>query len=115
MSSQNSMPPDIATPAFGTGTERSRHERLPYRTEIHYGAEDLEPAAGVDLSFGGVGFIAPQVVKIGAEVEIAFLDRSVAVRGIVRNLQQMAAGYRVGVQFHADEREVVDVVLRYYS
>jgi hypothetical protein len=86
---------------------------MPYRGEIHWGVEALEAAQGVDLSPGGVGFISTLLEPMGAEVEVAFLERSVAVRGIVRNHRPVEGGHRVGVQFHAEEREVVEVVLGY--
>mgnify|MGYP001588056463 CR=1 FL=1 len=113
MCSSSTMPAKPATAASGQDNERRRHERLPYRTEIHCGGENLAAAEGVDLSVGGIGFLVPDGVKIGDEVEVAFLDRSVAVKGVVRSLRETEGGFHVGVQFNADEREVVEVVLRY--
>ncbi|HEX7925981.1 MAG TPA: PilZ domain-containing protein [bacterium] len=107
------MSPDNV--AASKADERRRHERTPYRTEIHCGGTDLEAAEGIDLSVGGIGFLVPDGVKIGDEVEVAFLDRSVAVKGVVRNIRQTETGFHVGVQFNADEHDVVEVVLRYSS
>ena len=113
MSSQPVMSTDSARTGSSPGSERRRHDRLPYATQIHYGSMQLVMAEGVDLSFGGVGFVAQNEIQLGDEVEVAFLDRGVAVRGTVRNLRAVDEGFRVGVQFNTDEREVVEVVLRY--
>ena len=112
MSVSMHMPPDLEDP-HRSGHERRLRPRMPYRSEIHWGVESLEAAQSVDLSVGGVGFISTLLPTMGAEVEVAFLERSVAVRGIVRNQRPVEGGYRVGVQFHAEEREVVEVVLGY--
>lgn len=98
---------------WGKGNDRRRHERLPFDREIHFGADSPQAAAGIDLSSGGVGFLSPEVAALGNEVEVAFLERSVAVRGIVRSVTRVDDGYRVGIQFLAEEPEVVEVVRRY--
>ncbi len=105
------MAPDLRDGALRSENERRQQARLPYRGEIHWGVEQLESAQAIDLSVGGVGLLAPLVPQVGSEVEVAFLDRSVAVLGVVRNQHPVQGGYRVGVQFHVEEREVVEVVL----
>src|SRR5262245_44073356 len=115
MPSRVAMSPDHVAAPGGKADERRRHERLPYRTEIHCGGTDMAAAEGLANSVGGIGFVVPDGVQIGDEVEVAFLDRSVAVKGVVRNIRGTDSGLHVGVQFNADEHDVVEVVLRYSS
>jgi hypothetical protein len=105
------IPPEHGDGLFRPNMDRRRENRMPYGSIIHWGPEELEPARSVDLSFGGIGFVASRATHPGTEVEVAFLDRSVAVRGIVRSHHPVDGGLRVGVQFHKEEREVVEVVL----
>lgn len=109
------MSQELVLLGWGQHNDRRRHQRLPLGREIHFGADSLQAVSGIDLSYGGVGFLAQDVVPLGDEVDVAFLERSVAVRGIVRSVMRVDDGYRVGIQFLAEEPEVVEVVSRYCS
>jgi hypothetical protein len=100
-------------PAWGQGKDRRRYERLPFDGGIHFGTDCLQTATGIDLSLGGVGLLTRDVAPVGNELEVAFLERSVAVRGVVRSVRRVDDGYRLGIQFLTEEPEVVEVVRRY--
>jgi hypothetical protein len=92
--------------------DRRQFNRATYERLVHLRTTRWVRAMAKDLSIGGVGIVAGRPVRIASEVEIVFLDRSVAVLGVVTNRRKASEGYPLGVRFRAEERDVVEVRLQ---
>ena len=98
------------------GKERRRTPRLSFTQPVHCGRGELSPATAVDLSVGGVAILFPEELEPGMNVDVAFLNRSVRVRGAVRRLQKQPDGqYHVGIMFDGDDPELVEVLRQYLN
>jgi hypothetical protein len=96
-------------------TERRRHPRLEFRTEIHYRPTALHDATARELSVAGITFVTDESLLPGTELDLYLINRNVQFRGIVTH--QLAAPdgqFRTGVHFLREEPQLVDVLATAY-
>lgn len=96
------------------GRERRRFLRARYLESLDFREEKsgMEGTGmGIDVSAGGMSFFSGQLHHLFNAVELILLNRAVSVRGVVRNIEQIAdGGKRVGVEFVHVEHELFDVL-----
>lgn len=96
-------------PAQQNGRMNERHA---YTGKVVRLGENLTECGALDLSQGGVGLLMPEPLEIGQLVHLAFLGRSIAVRGFITHMALRPTGdWRVGIRFLHPEPELTEVAL----
>jgi hypothetical protein len=89
-----------------------RHARKAYGGLIERMDGPRQQCGALDLSIGGVGILSSEPMEPGQVVHLAFLGRSVSVRGFVTHVRPTSSGdWRVGINFLQDEPELAEVAL----
>jgi hypothetical protein len=93
------------------GREARRWLRRAFVGKVFLEEQGGEEFPAVELSAGGIGIRCPRRLGPGRMVELAFLDRAVSVKGIVRHETPQQSEWRIGIEFLQPQPDLVDVVL----
>lgn len=92
--------------------EGRRHGRRAYGGVVVRLTPHPKECGALDLSSGGVGLLSSERLELGQVVHLAFMGRTVSVRGVVSHVRPMASGdWRIGISFLRDEPELAEVAL----
>jgi hypothetical protein len=88
------------------------NERKSFLGSVHMRDSDVLEYRAVDLSVGGVGMIGTRRLGVGRVVEVAFLNRGMVVKGVIRSERESALPrWRIGIQFLQPQPELLAVAL----
>lgn len=111
------MPNSSDAPTRSTGAppfpaDVRRHSRHAFSGPVQLPDRDGQEFDAVDLSVEGVSLISPQPLGAGSNVDLAFLNGSMVVRGGIRNEREIVpARWRIGIQFLQPQPELLEVAL----
>ena len=98
--------------ALSRTAEVRLHKRHPFLATVHLRGIEGEAFQAVDLSVGGVGLIGSRRLGVGRLVDVAFLNRSMVVKGIIRAERESGLPrWRIGIQFLQPQPELLEVAL----
>ena len=92
--------------------EVRQYDRQAFLGTVHLPGLGNEEFRALDLSMGGVTLIGARRLGIGRTVEVAFLNRSMVVKGVIRAERESALPrWRIGIQFLQPQPELLSVAL----
>ena len=95
-----------------TMTQENRTtSRIPYEEDIRVRAPQEIAGRAVDIGAGGIGILIPVELEPGTQIELEILSGHAITLGTVRWTRAQQDGFRTGVQFRAEDWEVIDLIL----
>ena len=90
--------------------EHRKTPRVAFQEGLRFRTEDTFVGHGIDISAGGIGAWVPVFLEPDTSVEVELFQGYASVLGTVRWCRPDGEGYRVGVQFSAEDWTVFEMV-----
>ncbi len=88
-------------------------ERLEFKEKVRFRSPEEFSGLAVDVSEGGIGVInVPGEIEVDSPVEFELDAGRIGLQGRVRWLKKERDGFRVGIQFDEEDRELLELAKR---